>query len=237
MSKFDCQNLTSAIFTLRSLQQRVDLATKSFIPQDGVLAKEKASQILSPLCIRSLFEEHGYHYFMNIFDRERLKERISYLETTGMYGYQQLDELKTIDNDVSKSLEFMLRNPEFKVVPRGSKIPMIRLKLMNLFRDERRHTIKEIFDRAKELGLSLLPHEIAVDLMFDKTFDSAGSNKSIYIGSKPITGKYARPRIFMIDRSTSKPFLFHAMADPTTYREYGDEFIFGLKQKNKDTYK
>jgi hypothetical protein len=234
MSQTRCENLTSDIRNLQALLPRVDLALNTFKPEDGVLAKDEAMRIVEVYdLLHNLFKYDVYNYFVQVLDsKEELKRRIAIIETTGMTGYQLKKQLEGKKIEVFPNAERMLQSSKFAVVQKGEKIPVILLRVREIFADNKEHAYGEILDRAEELGLGFLPHETAVNLLFDeKNQPEKWAGKTVV--SKPLPSMNANSALFSLGFNNNGTYLNYNLADYNTEWRPDSEFLFSVrKSKN-----
>jgi hypothetical protein len=237
MNRNNCENLTSAIQNLQTLQQRVDSATNSFEPEDGVLAKDEAMKILELYKFHNFFKKETYDFFIKAFGSEKeFKNHFAIIETTGKSGRQILKDFEQAEFDSKKifthnNTENILRSPDFEVVRAGEKIATLRLRLGTLFSDENaRTTYAEVLARAKELGLEFLPHETAIDLLLDDKTQLELYKRYVVVSS-PIVDLRGTPRVFYFCRDDHKLWLSDESAEPGwPWRADSRELVFGLRK-------
>jgi hypothetical protein len=231
--KPSCQNITSVIKNLQTLLPRVDLAIQKFEPNEGIKAKEEAWKILKPYIFRGIFEEGTYEYLVKALGSEvELRKRVATIETTGKTGNQLKAELEQLEFDSKKVnigsyVESMLQNSEFKVTQAGEKIFTLRLQVRMLFCDENVHSYADIMAKADELGLGLLPHEIAADLFFNEKTQPK-MNSQYTVASNPITDGDRVPSVFDAARDGDGLCLGYYYALPGWEWDPGREFLFRL---------
>ena len=85
-------------------------------------------------------------------------------------------------------------------------------------------TTKEIFDRAKEMGLELCPPELGAHLR--EQYTDQPLNERLFIVMKPITDADGRPRVFGVVRHDDGLWLSHSWALPTYRWNPEREFVF-----------
>jgi hypothetical protein len=200
--KSSCENLTSAIQNLQTLQRRVDLAIRSFEPKDGVLAKVEAQKIFEQYLFSRLFKKEAYDYFTRVLGGEEgLKKRVGDFKTTGKTGSQLKVEFSKKKLSVYPTAADMLGSKEFEVVKPGEKIFTLRIEVRTLFSDHQTHTYAEILARADKLGLEFLPHETVADLLMNKELPSKTAER-LRVVSKPIRDRDGRPALFNVSDSS-----------------------------------
>lgn len=88
-------------------------------------------------------------------------------------------------------------------------------------------TVKEIFERAKELGLELCPPETGPQLRLQYPEQSVG--EWCLIGMNPITGSGGNPKLFDVRRGDDEPWLNASNGRPDRRFNGGDYFAFARK--------
>jgi hypothetical protein len=229
--------MTSVIHDLQTFQKRVDFATSSFKPEDGVRAKEEAIKTLEPYLFRSLFRKETYDFLIRAFGSEKeLKKNTVYFTTTGKSGNQLKNELQRAESGIVKvnmfnNVELMLQSSEFQSSKADERIIALRLSVRTLFSNKNDHTYAEILARAKELGLDFLPHETAADLLLDKETQPK-LNEEYRIFSKPISDRGGRPRVFFLGRHSIGPWLNYNRADLSGNWCLDNELMFRLSKSD-----
>ncbi len=156
------------------------------------------------------------------------------VETTGKAGPQLETELENISVHFYDDSKFMLQSSKFIVTEAGEKISTIKLQVRALFSDERSHAYSEILTQAFELGLDLLPHETAADLLLDeKTQPEMGEWYRVV--SKPIAGRRGHPLVFDLGRDDDGLWLSCYRAKPVLEWRPDRELLFALRKNSPET--
>jgi hypothetical protein len=233
MNRNSCQNLIAVIQKLQTLQRRVDLANNAFEPEEGLRVKEEAIIILDQYLIERFFKKDVLDYFIEeLGSKEEVKKRIFYTKTTGWSGERIKKKLKASGVDFGSGLDSMFQSSNFKIVSAGKRIPMICLQVRDLFSDTEDHPYWEISDRAKELGLVTLPHEIAADLFLSDNDKFKEPYRWFTVFSKSILAENDNRRVFRFGRGNAGMNFDYSMAG-TDYRwAFGRMLIMGLQEVN-----
>lgn len=168
MSQFDCEKITSVIFSLEELTPRVDLAINKFEPEDGVVAMEEASKLLGPFSIAGRIGRGSYDFLVSkIGGVEALRQRTVVLETGGMTHERILQGLANhnILSYVQGFIRQIIQSDEFKFhLNFPIKMQLIRLKQSELGLDEN-SSPDEVYDKMKGFGLRFCPPEAVLSLL------------------------------------------------------------------------
>jgi hypothetical protein len=234
MSKNTCEKFTTAIQTLQTLQRRADLSIQKFEPGDALQAKEESLAILeanSPF--RGFFKEETYEYFVKVFGGEKeFRNQVLPIRTTGMSGNELRTALAEKKLDVGRSAEAMLASPEFQVVPAGETIRTIWLEVSSLFGDENIHSYGEILAKANELGLGLLPHETAANILLNAT-DQGKIIDWYRIPSNPLKDSDGFKHIFLLVTLNDHPMLDCYSGDFDSRWRPGLRVVFSVPNPEK----
>lgn len=157
-------------------------------------------------------------------------------QTSGKTGAELNTELQ--DNNVytDRDSEFMLNSPEFVVSPSGETISIVRLKVRDLFSDEKVHTYPQILTRAFELGLELLPHETGADLLLgDNEKNQPRLGEWFTVFSEKITDWRGYPCEFRLARDDGGLWLTYYWVNPTRKWYPSHELMFRLRKDSQES--
>ena len=90
-------------------------------------------------------------------------------------------------------------------------------------------TTKQIYAKAKALGLELCPPEVGPQ--FRLQYISRPMYESVYVGMKQIIGSDRNPRVFRVGRDVDGSRLGVSWARPTERWDTFNEFVFRLRKK------
>ena len=153
--------------------------------------------------------------------------RIKKMEITigGQSKEELIKEIKT-NFKTNPHLEGMMAHPDFTVAPEKENLTLIRLKVQDLGFSNGA-TVKEIFEKAKELGMELCPAETGPQLR--KQYIDQPLNEWLRIAMKSIDSD-GLPRVFDLERNEDGLW-FNARWANLAYRwSPGGEFVFRLPQ-------
>jgi hypothetical protein len=168
---------------LQALQQRVDSATNSFEPEDGLLAQVETSKIFDRYDIFRFFEKESYKYFLNVLGgKESFRKRLATLETTGRDADQLYVDLKGMGIRFSRVADSVF-DRKFIVAKAGEVVPMIRIRVGELFSDEKSHRLQDVVRKSSELGLDFPPSELVVDMLIKMKNEWKTASKPLIIYS------------------------------------------------------
>lgn len=106
------------------------------------------------------------------------------------------------------------------------KIDLVRIKVGELFEDQRRHTTEEIYAKAEERGLTLCPAEVAPALRLEYKDQPIG--EWLWIGMKQI--RDGNPRVFHLARHGDGLWLDGPWTKPSHEWPPGYGFVFRLRK-------
>lgn len=137
-------------------------------------------------------------------------------------------DLKKDQINISGVAEKMLKHKDFTTLKNPEKVTLVRLKVRDLFSDERTRTTDQIYQRAAELGLELCPAEVGPHLRLKYSDQPIG--EWICIGMEPIVDSDGNPRIFDLGRFEDGLWLRSSWARPDDGWSPDDEFVFRLRK-------
>jgi hypothetical protein len=147
---------------------------------------------LKEVYFRRLFDQTDYDYFLKkAGSREKLKERIFTVTTTGKSGPELLEALKVSGARIDTQTTAFLRSDEFKKSEKGEIVHMLCLSILEVtshpsYRPEKygnNYLFSEVASIAKRLGLAFLPEESVVDLLL------SGQMRNGMVGGTALTEK------------------------------------------------
>jgi hypothetical protein len=230
MNKYSCENLTSAIRKLKTLLPRVDSAINLFKPEDGVLARDEAMKILEQNLFRSLFEKETYDYLIRVLgSKEKLRERITFFETTGKSGKKLKAELDAKEIALCGASPILLESADFETVRAGKRIPTIRLSISELMSSRKTTTYAKVAARAIAQGFAFVPQETGPALLLGQD-GKPKTNEWFTAMSKPITGVNS-PAVFIFGYNEEEGGFYlndYGISDWLDW-DADDELIFALR--------
>ena len=149
------------------------------------------------------------------------------LEIGGQTKAELEAELKERKNKISNYAQKMMQNKDFIAQKNAEQIKLIRLKVKDLFSDNKNHTTDEVYAKAEELGLELCPPEVGPKLRLQ--YQDQPLYEYLYVGMKQIVAD-GDPRVFELGRYGGGLWLDGPWARPR--REWGPEgvFVFCLRK-------
>ena len=166
--------------------------------------------------------EHVYTSFpQNIIRRENVK-------VGGKSADQLISEMDMAGIKLSSYARSMLLNKaEFVSTKTPEEMTLIKLTVEDLgFKTDASTT--QIFERAKELGLELCPHDTGPNYLLKYRGQSLGEN--FRIGMKPISDPYGSRRVFCLGGSVGSLFLDYARAGRGGTWSPDLRFVFRLRK-------
>ena len=147
-------------------------------------------------------------------------------EIGGQSKEELIEEMKT-QFQVSSYAKSMLQNADFTVLKDKEQITLIRLKVRDLGFTEAT-PVKEIYDKAEELGLELCPAEIGPQLR--KQYLNQPLNEWLRIGMKPIAVSDGNPLVFYLERFEDGLWLHSIWAHPGSKWNPDSVVVFRLRK-------
>ena len=152
-------------------------------------------------------------------------------QTIEIGGQTEKQLEKDIDEAGMKINEYalhMMRSQDFTTKKQAEKINLVRLKVRDLFNDDRAHTTDEVYKKAEELGLELCPAEVGPHLRLNYRDQPIGEWFSIAM--KQIAGPDGSPDVFSLEHDDDRVWLYGHWALPTLEWGPGYRFVFLLRK-------
>jgi hypothetical protein len=147
---------------------------------------------------RMAFKKEAYDHFMKVLgSEEELRRRVVSIETTGKTGEQLEIELKEQGVKLQYDAGLMFRSKDFQVAEAGDVFMVVKIEVGLLIPDGKNHDAGEVIVRASELGLGVLPHEIAADVFLHEK-NWLKEKESYVIHSEPIRNRNGYDSIFSV---------------------------------------
>ena len=128
------------------------------------------------------------------------------IEIGGKTAEQLETQLREKNVNISNYAQDMLHSPYFKPSKNPETATLIRLKVGDLFSDDRNHTTEQIFQRAEEIGLEFCPPDAGPNYRLQYMNQLMG--EWLYIGMKPIADRSGDPFVFSLARDASGLWLY-----------------------------
>jgi len=122
----------------------------------------------------------------------------------------------------------MLGNPAFTVASEKIEIDLVVVSVADLGLKNGAER-KDIYARAKELGLDICPAEVGPQLRLQ--YNDQPSGEWIFIAMEPISGSGGNLELFVVDRDGSDLRLFSCDGYPDYFWHAGHCFVFALPRK------
>lgn len=164
--------------------------------------------------------EHAYTSF------PEGKIRIESLEIGGKSERELEQELQQANIHISEYAKDMLHSKDFTTLPNPKMLDTVRLKVADLL--PRNPTTDQIYAKAKELGLELVPAEAGVHYRLKYADQPIG--ESFYIAMKQIADRLGYPSVFTLDRGGGGLWLDLSFAFPGNGWGPEGEFLFALSK-------
>lgn len=136
-------------------------------------------------------------------------------------------ELKKKNIQFSSYAESMIDSSDFHEKTSFEHIELVRLTVKDLG-FTRGATIREIYDKAKTIGLDLCPPEVGPYLRLQ--YEGQPLGEYFWIAMKQITARGGDPHLFMLARDEGGLWLYDRWADPDYRWLLGPEFVFRLRK-------
>jgi hypothetical protein len=248
MIEYNCDKLTSEISKLPSLIRRVDLAVEKRAPGDGVSVFPKLKEIVEPLRLRFLFSEETYKYLLEVLgDEEEIRKRIYRIRTTGMTGAECLSQVRKKDVYVHYDqtpgehlprIDKILEDGVFIPTVAGKSFYAILLTAGEIdpdFVDKSYYTTYgKVLREADELGFGYLPHEAAVDLLFQTKLPETEWETNIEVVTKPFMDEDSVfGRILAVQNAFTHLAIDFESASLGRSRNYPNKLFFSLRPSDQ----
>jgi len=142
-----------------------------------------------------MFKQLGHleHLFTS-FPEGRIVRRT--MDLPGKTGEEHIAAIEALGDIVYAYAKAMLRRPEFAARQETGPIETVQLIVRGM--GAKSNQVKDIFERAKELGLELCPPEVGPALR--ETYREQPNGEYVYIGMEPITDPAGYPCVFDVYR-------------------------------------
>lgn len=171
-------------------------------------------------------QEYNIEHIYSSFPEGRMRREA--FEVGGKSVRKLEQELKQSNINVSEYTERdMLRNKDFATLSNPETLNTIRLKVADLGLPGN-PTTDQIYARAKELGLELVPAEAGVH--YRLKYKDQPFNEWLYMGMKPITDRHGYPYVLGLFRCEDGLWLNVDWATPGHGWRPGHEFMFTLRK-------
>jgi hypothetical protein len=170
-------------------------------------------------------QKHHVEHVYTTFPERRI--RFGHLEIGGKSETEIELELKEKNIQVTGYASSMIRNPDFVPLKNPEEIDLVRLRVADLGFPAG-STTKEIFEKAKRLGLALCPAEVGP--RYRLVYENQPMDDWAFIGMEPLAGSDGGPSVFRLGRDGRGTFLRGSWAEPGGHWTPGYEFIFTLSK-------
>ena len=174
--------------------------------------------------IFDVLSRHNIEHVYTSFPEGKI--RIESLEIGGKSKSQLEQELKQANINISEYAKDMLNNKDFTTFPNPKMLSTIRLKVADLLPGN--PTIDQIYAKAKELGLELVPAEVGV--RYRLKYKDQPLDEYLYMGMKQIADRRGDPDVFGLGRDEDGLWLFNIWAGPDSGWIPRDECMFSLSK-------
>ncbi|MBI4096711.1 MAG: hypothetical protein HY425_03260 [Candidatus Levybacteria bacterium] len=197
---------------------------KSQIAHDVKEINKDTKAYVGPLApgIFDLLSKYNIEHIYTSFPEGKI--RIESLEIGGKSKSQLEQELKQANINITEYAKDMLNSKDFIILPNPKMLPTVRLKVADLLLGN--PTTDQIYAKAKELGLDLVPAEAGVH--FRLKYKDQPLNEWLYMGMKQIADRHGRPDVFRLDRGDDGLWLGHGWAGPGDGWDPEDALMFSL---------
>lgn len=154
------------------------------------------------------------------------KIRIGNLEIGGKSVRELEQELKQANINVNEYAKDMLYSKDFITLPNPKMLVTVRLKVADLLPGN--PTTDQIYAKAKELGLELVPAETGV--RYRLKYKDQPLDEWLYMGMKQIADRRGNPGVFLLGRVEGGLWLGGDWAGPVSRWHPDGEFVFSLSK-------
>ncbi|MEK7192034.1 MAG: hypothetical protein AAB646_00770 [Patescibacteria group bacterium] len=171
-------------------------------------------------------QEFNIEHIYTSFPEGRIEKKE--IEIGGKTEKELEKEMKDRGINTSNYAKDMMRSKDFTILKTKEQISTVRLKVKDLFPDNKYHTTDEIYKKAQELGLELCPAEVGPNYRLQH--QNQPLNEWIYIAMKQITDRGGLPNVFELSRRGDGLWLDFRWARPTNdwFPEYA--LVFSLRK-------
>jgi len=166
------------------------------------------------------------HIYTSFPERPILRQTI---EIGGKTKDQLLEELKEKSMKVYEYAEKMMNHSEFTVSKEKEDANLIRLSVADLGLPGN-PTTTQVCERAKELGLELVPAEVGPQYRLQ--YEDQPSDEYLYMGMETIPGPGGRPCVFKLFRVGDGLWLHNGWADPDNQWLPYSVFVFRARKSD-----
>ena len=154
------------------------------------------------------------------------------VEIGGKTKEELLKELKDKKININDYAKDMLQSKDFTILKKAEDALLVRLKISDLFSDNKYHTTDEIYQKAQQLGLELCPAEVGPQLRLN--YQEQPLNEWVYIGMKQIADRGGSPGVFELTRGGGGLWLRRGWAAPDYGWAPGDGVVFRLRKVSEE---
>lgn len=172
--------------------------------------------------IFGLLSRHNIEHVYSSFPEGKI--RIESLKIGGKSVSQLEQELQQANINISEHAKDMLHSKDFTTLPAPEKLDTVRLKVADLLPGN--PTTDQIYAKAKELGLDLVPAETGVH--YRLKYKNQPMDEWLYTGMKQIADRDGHPRVFRLLRDGDGLWLRSSLAFPSSRWRPLDGLMFSL---------
>lgn len=154
------------------------------------------------------------------------KIRRDTFEIGGKSESQLEQELQQVNIHISEYAKGILYSKDFTTLPNPRMLDTVRLKVADLLPGN--PTTDQIYAKAKELGLELVPAEGVVH--YRLKYKDQPLNEWLYMGMKQIADRDGHPYVFLLGRSVDGLWLHYDWSLPDDWWHPRHEFLFALSK-------
>lgn len=178
--------------------------------------------------IFNVFKKFNIEHVYTSFPEGKI--RFDEVEHGGKASEEILKDFKDKEIKVSPDAEYMIRSPDFTILPSPQIRETAEVRVSDLGFSNGA-TTSEIYKRAEYLGLELCPAELALYKRLKDTDQPLGD---WYVtGMKQITARDGYPGVFHLERLGDGLWLLSSWAEPDRGWDPGDRFVFSVRKHTK----
>lgn len=168
--------------------------------------------------------------FKELKEKFQIKDELKWSQAKEILEQVSADTRKLLSQLVEKQINIsgyaldMLKSSDFTALKEAKSIIIVRLKVADLLSGY--PTTDQIYAKAKELGLDLVPAEAGIH--YRLKYKDQPLNEWLYMGMKQIAGRYGYPGVFRLNRGDGGLWLSRSSADPGDRWDPEDEWMFVL---------
>jgi len=201
--------------TLEAFDRTAETKREAFLAELGE-SGESRDEGISQAQIEALSEALG-------IPQEELEKRISTIEVGGKSGEELISEIERAGMKVGDHAKSILKSPEFVPGEKPEQTTLVRLTVADLG-FTKGATLKEIYTKAKELGLELCPPDTGPHLRLQTPEQPL--ERASFVAMNPIADSHGALSLFLVAHGRGARWLSSDWGSPERLCYPEDEFVF-----------